>query len=233
MTRTSLYPAAVALLLAGCATVPAPTAAPTVQLPTAWAAPLPEAGTDAVALADWWKRFGDPELPALVADAQAASPTLSAALARIEQARASRVAAGAALQPNLGAVGSVAQGRAQPGLPITANASLGVQAAWEIDLFGANAAGREAAQARLDGARAGWHDARSAVAAEVATSYVALRGCEAQLVQTRIDTDSRAETARLTELSAKAGFTTPRSPAPVPRRGARWLSASARPVTRC
>jgi len=116
---------------------------------------------------------------------------------------------GAALQPNLGAVGSVAQGRAQPGLPITANASLGVQAAWEIDLFGANAAGRDAAQARLDGARAGWHDARSAVAAEVATSYVALRGCEAQLVQVRIDADSRAETARLTDLSAKAGFTAP------------------------
>lgn len=212
MTRTNLLSATAALLLAGCASTPAPTAAPTVQLPTAWVAPLPnsaDAAGDAVALADWWKRFGDPELPALVADAQAASPTLSAALARIEQARATRVAAGAALQPNLSAVGSVAQGRAQPGLPIAANASLGVQAGWEIDLFGANAAGRDAAQARLDGARARWHDARTAVAAEVATSYVALRGCEAQLVQTRIDADSRAETSRLTDLSAKSGFTAP------------------------
>lgn len=209
MTRTSLYPAVVAGLLAGCAGTMAPTAAPTVQLPTDWAAPLPEAGGEAVALADWWKRFGDPELPALVADAQAASPTLSAALARIEQARATRVAAGAALQPNLAALGSVAQGRGQLGTPVAANASLGVQAGWEIDLFGANAAARDAAQARLDGARADWHDVRTAVAAEVATSYVALRGCEAQLVQTRIDADSRAETARLTELSAKSGFTAP------------------------
>lgn len=210
--RRATLPAltACALALAGCATAPPPGAAPSVQLPSEWATPLPDAaGTEAVELADWWKRFGDPELPLLVAEAQAASPTLSAALARIEQARASRVAAGAALLPQLDAVGSVGQGRAQPGMPVTANGSLGVQAAWEIDLFGAGRAGREAAQARLDGARAGWHDARSAVAAEVATSYVALRGCEAQLVQTRIDADSRAETARLTDLSAKAGFTAP------------------------
>lgn len=199
------------LLLGGCASTnpAAPGAAPSVQLPSAWSAPLPAAGPDTVALADWWKRFGDPELPALVAEAQAASPTLSAALARIEQARASRVAAGAALVPAVNAAGSVAQGRAQPRQPITGSASLGAQAAWEIDLFGANAAGRDAAQARLDSARAGWHEARTAVAAEVGTSYIALRACEAQLVQTRIDADSRNETARLTELSAKAGFVAP------------------------
>jgi outer membrane protein, multidrug efflux system len=208
MTRKSLLMLP-ALWLAGCATAPAPGAAPSLQLPQAWSAPVPEAAAEGAALADWWQRFGDPELPALVADAQAASPTLSAALARIEQARATRVAAGAALQPTLNAVGSAAQGRSQPGIPVSGSASLGVQAAWEIDLFGANAAGREAAQARLDGARAGWHDARTAVAAEVATSYVALRGCEAQYVQARADADSRAETSRLTELSAKAGFTAP------------------------
>lgn len=212
-TFLSTAAACAALALLGCASPGSssggPAAAPSVQLPDHWAAPVPADGAPAADLADWWQRFGDTELPTLVAEAQAASPTLSAALARIEQARASRVAAGAALLPTVSAVGSVSQGRAAPKQPITGNASLGAQAAWEIDLFGANAAGRDAAQARLDGARAGWHDARTAVAAEVATSYVALRGCEAQLVQTRIDADSRAETTRLTELSAKAGFTAP------------------------
>jgi len=205
--RPSLFLAAAGL--AGCATAPGPVAAPTLQLPSAWQAPVPAAGDDGAALADWWQRFGDPQLPTLVAEAQAASPTLSAALARIEQARATRAAAGAALQPQVDAVGSASQGRSRVGLPVTGSASLGVQAGWELDLFGAAGAGRDAAQARLDGARAGWHDARIAVAAEVATSYVALRGCEAQLAQTRIDADSRAETSRLTELSAKAGFTAP------------------------
>ena len=43
--------------------------------------------------------------------------------------------------------------------------SVGLQAGWELDLFGANRAARDAAQARLEGAQAGWHDARVAVAA--------------------------------------------------------------------
>ncbi len=51
---------------------------------------------------------------------------------------------------------------------------------------------------------AGWHAARVLVAAEVASSYTALRACEAQLPQSRADAASRAETARLTDLSTQS-----------------------------
>ena len=54
-----------------------------------------------------------------------------------------------------------------------------------------------------------WHEARVSVAAEVAMQYTSLRACEAQLAQVRLDSASRAETARLTGLSAKAGFQPP------------------------
>ncbi|WP_460890930.1 efflux transporter outer membrane subunit [Ramlibacter alkalitolerans] len=84
-----------------------------------------------------------------------------------------------------------------------------MQAAWEIDLFGRRQAQADAAAARLRGAQAGWHDARVAVAAETATSYVDLRVCERQLEVARNDARSRAESARLTGLSADAGFTAP------------------------
>ena len=47
------------------------------------------------------------------------------------------------------------------------------------------------------------------VAAETGTTYVDLRVCELQLAVTRNDARSRAETARLTGLSAEAGFTAP------------------------
>ena len=40
------------------------------------------------------------------------------------------------------------------------------------------------AVARLQGTQASWHDARTAVAAETAASYNALRGCEAVVLQT-------------------------------------------------
>ena len=202
----------------GCASTPGtgpqePPAPPQTRADR-WQAPLPagggETGADIDAdIARWWQRFDDPLLPPLVRAAQAASPTLASAAARIERARATRVAAGAGLLPSVNAVGSANQGRRVLGVPVAGNASLGLQAAWEIDLFGGGAAGRDAAQARLEGAQAGWHDVQVSVAAEVATSYASLRACEAQRTQAEADAESRAQTARLTDLSARAGFTAP------------------------
>ena len=210
LVRPILGAAAVAALglLSACASVPA--VAPDLPAPAAtrWQAPLPHGGRISE-LSDWWSQFNDPTLPALIAAAQAASPTGAAARARIERARAARTAAGAGLLPQFDAVGQLSSGRALPGQAVATSASLGVQAAWELDLAGAAAAGRDAAQARLEGAQAGWYDARVSVAAEVATAYIALRGCEAQILQSRLDAESRAETTRLTELTARAGFTAP------------------------
>ena len=197
-----------AAVLSGCASTAPPDSVPSAALPTAWQAPLPHGGA-ATELARWWAGFSDPALPLLLDAAQAASPTLAVALARIERARATRVAAGAAGVPQIDAVGSVSAGRNLPRQPSATSASVGLQAGWEIDLFGGVAASRSAAQARLEGAQAGWHDARVSLAAEVAASYVALRGCEAQQAQAQLDATSRDETSRLTDLSARAGFTAP------------------------
>lgn len=198
---------AAALWLAGCASPgPAPAAATTP--PPGWHAPLPHNGTLAD-LTSWWQQFNDPLLVELIESAQTASPTLASAASRIRQARASRIAAGAALLPTLDAVGSAARGNSQPPVPLASTAQAGLQTAWEIDLFGANRAAANAAQARLDAASAGWHEARVSVAAETASSYVNLRACEQQLTVAGNDAKSRAETARLSELSTRAGFTAP------------------------
>jgi NodT family efflux transporter outer membrane factor (OMF) lipoprotein len=105
--------------------------------------------------------------------------------------------------------GAASRGRAEPGAPIATAGSLALQASWEIDLFGAVRAGVDAGQARLEGAEAAWHGARVSLAAEVATAYVGLRGCEALLAEQEVDARSRAETARVTERSAQAGVTAP------------------------
>jgi len=200
--------AATVLALTGCASSVQPPEASTslAPPPAGWHAQVPAGGT---LPATTGPAFDDPLLPQLSVAAQAVSPTLSAAAARVARARASRVAAGAALQPQVDATAGIGRGRQQLTSPVGTQASVGVQAAWEIDLFGAGAAGRDAAQARLDGARAAVQGAQVALAAEVAASYVALRSCEAQLVPTQADAASRAETTRLTELSARAGFTAP------------------------
>ncbi|SEN88040.1 efflux transporter, outer membrane factor (OMF) lipoprotein, NodT family [Duganella sp. CF517] len=199
-----------AALMAGCATsVPAPApGGPAAPVAAQWHAPLPHGGR----LADlglWWERFDDPLVPRLIAAGQQASPTLAEALARIADARAASVASGAALLPTLGANASASRGRAEIAAPVGQSASAGLQAGWELDLFGANRAGAAAAQAALESSQAGWHVARVSLAADIATSYVSLRACEAQLAQTELDARSRNRTSALTSLAADAGFRAP------------------------
>jgi multidrug efflux system outer membrane protein len=200
---------AAALHLAGCATTvpeltPGSAAAPVAAQ---WHAPLPHGGQLAE-LSLWWARFDDPLLPRLIEAGQQVSPTLAQAAARIADARAARAARRAALMPSLDASAASSRGRS-PGAPIGTETSAGLQASWELDLFGANRAAGNAAQARLESSQAGWHEARVSVAAEVATNYVELRACEAQVRQAELDADSRAQTARITRLAAKAGFQPP------------------------
>ena len=204
MKRDLLAAMLFALGLAGCAATgagapPAPTVAP------AWLAPLPHGG-DVAELRRWWTQFDDPLLARLIDAAETASPTIASAAARIADARARRAAAGAALLPSLDANASVGRGRQDVSLPVGTSESIGLQASWELDVFGRNQAARDAAEARLEGAQASWHDARVVVAAETANQYLALRACESLLAQARLDADSRAETARLTELSMQSGF---------------------------
>jgi outer membrane protein, multidrug efflux system len=209
--------AAASLLLGACSAFAPPVAMPDkspppLDAPPAWLAPPPPAAAQA-ALRNWWTQFNDPVLLEMIDAAQAASPTVAAAASRIEQARASSVAAGAVLLPAVNANASGSAGRTDLATPRLGFATVNLQASWELDLFGANQAGRDAAVARLQGAQASLQDARIAIAAEVGASYNALRACEALVVQTEADARSRAETARVTELAAKAGLFAPASAA--------------------
>ena len=200
------------VLIAGCATWQAPLLSPPsttpITPPTAWQSPLPHNGKVAD-LGTWWAGLNDPLLVQLIEAAQATSGTLADARARIAQARATRVGAGAARGPMLDASASASRGVQQPGNGPATSLGLGVQATWEADLFGGKAAASNAAQARLDGAQAAWHDARVLVAAEVAAQYLSQRNCEAQLSVITADAKSRADSAQLAELTAKAGFSAP------------------------
>ena len=192
------------LALSACANLMPPAQVPMVVAPT-WQAPLPHQGTVA-SMAQWWQQQGDPLLVELIVAAQGVSPSVSQALAHIEAARANQAAARAALLPNLSAQASASRGVSQPDVPLATTLQAGVQASWELDLVGANRAVSHAAQAQLEASRAQWHDARVSVAAEVANLYHSLRTCTQQLSVAQRDVASRQQTARLTEISAKAGF---------------------------
>ncbi len=202
------------LLPTGCA-LQSPAATVPLTAPPSWKAPLPTAAetrqtlphqSDAHQLLDWWRQTGDPALPGLIDAAQAASPTLAAARSRFVQARAARTAAAAALGPAVEANAQSSRGFSQIAGGVATQHQAAVQASWEIDLFGANRAARDAAQARLEGAQAQWHEARISVAAEVAHELNNLRACQRDLAILEQDAASRAQTHRLTELALRAGF---------------------------
>lgn len=159
----------------------------------------------------WWSQFSDPILLRLVEAAQQASPTLARATANIADARAARVSSGAALRPSLDVNANATRSRSNPATPLSTASSVDLQANWELDVFGAGRARSRAALARLESSQAGWHDARVSVAAEVARNYVELRACEAHVRQAQMDAVSRAQTARLTALAARAGMRSPAS----------------------
>lgn len=195
-------------LLAGCAT-PRPDAVPPPAPAAAWQAPLPHGG-ETGALVDWWSRFDDPLLPALIADAQATSPTLAQALARVAQGRAALRVADAGRWPSVdGTVGASRASNAGTSFVPASQASATADASWELDLFGGRGHGIDAARARADSAVLGWHDARVSLAADVALGYLGLRGCEALLEVYRQSEASQARTAELTRQKLEVGFESP------------------------
>ena len=226
-----------AISIAGCAVGPNYTR-PALPLPQAWVAPLPHQG-EVLKLQDWWARWDDPVLLELIDQAERENSTIAISAARISQARAAFTAAQSPLFPSLtgnanesrsrSPSGSGFQSGGQRGGPlaggsggnagsqstssaaasITHNRAASIDAAWELDLFGGNRRGREAAAARAEASVFNWHDARVSIAAEVATSYANLRACEILVSGYVRDAASRSETARLTDLKTQAGFSAP------------------------
>lgn len=203
--------AALSIALAGCAI--APETPPPAQIASPrWSAPLPHDGSPE-ALAGWWARFGDPALGALIESAQRDSPTLEQAAQRIFEARANARIAGAARWPALDARATATRGNtlliaAGSASPSTMSSAT-LDAAWEIDLFGAARNQAAAARARAEGAETQWHAARVSLAAEVADAYTGVRACEALLEIEQAQSQSLARSAELTRQKVEAGFESP------------------------
>lgn len=196
------------------------------RLPANWQAPLPHAGK-LEKLGEFWTQFDDALLIELIQSAQNVSSDMAAAKTRIAQARAARINQASLSRPSLDATASTSRSKQQPniegeggagnvgggfggggfGSGASNSTQIGLQSAWELDLFNVNPILVAAAQKTEDAAKAGWHEARVAVAAELASSYFSYRLCNTQQAIFAKDLASRQETARLTAISIKAGFT--------------------------
>jgi multidrug efflux system outer membrane protein len=200
--------------LAACTTLGPNYQAPAANAPTAYRAANPAAGAELQR--DWWLAFGDAQLNALEAQALQASPTLGAAAARIERARAVYGATKADELPrvDLGASagGLRTSGKATTtpvlqGHPVVFEGdTFGLQASigWEIDLWGRVKRQAEAAQAQLDASSLDAAAARVALTADVASAYWQWRALadEAQALQRLRDSRANAFTVAQTRFDA-------------------------------
>ncbi|MBL8484301.1 MAG: efflux transporter outer membrane subunit [Rhodocyclaceae bacterium] len=197
---------AATLLLPGCAAVGPDYRRPPLEAPPRWSAgQLPAAAAPGLEQVAWWKNFGDAHLDRLLEQAVDANLDLVQAQARVLQARAALIAAGAARAPQLAASASLARSRSSenslPGAAAGQVTSLyqgGFDARWEIDLFGGLRRGVEAADARLAASIEQRHATLLTLLAEVARNYLLLRAGQEQLAITRRDIARQQETLAVT-----------------------------------
>jgi NodT family efflux transporter outer membrane factor (OMF) lipoprotein len=146
--------------------------------------------TDAGVPSRWWMLFDDAVLADLELRAQDRNLDLQMASERIEQSRAQLGTTSADLLPSVGAGASYARealsehGKfAALGAPTRPSDfwQLGIDASWEIDLWGRARRAREGAAASLEATLYDHEATRVALSAEVARTYLELRGTQAQL----------------------------------------------------
>lgn len=176
-----------------------------VPAPAKWQATLPHDG-DVSNLANWWQQFNDPLLVQLIESAQNVSADVATAKAQIVAAQSAVTSQDATLKPSVSLDANASRSQDSLLFPPKTNVGVGLNASWELDIWGKNKASKNSEEAQLTGKQALWHDARIIVAAETAKHYVNYRLCENLTTVAKNNAESTAETARLSNLTAKAGF---------------------------
>ncbi len=161
----------------------------------------------ALSQATWWSDFHDPLLADLITRAMRASPNIASAQAALQQARALRDVSLAANRLNLAVSGSVQRNTADEG-PSSVVFRGGLDASWEIDVFGANRSAVANSEAELQASIANLRDTQLSMTAEVVLAYIQLRSLQAQLDIARHNLGSQQETLQITDWREQAGLVT-------------------------
>lgn len=158
---------------------------------------------------DWWTVFDDPQLDALVQRAAEASTPLQQAGARLRAARALLRLREADRAPQIGARAAASRAtEAQAGgppAPVLSALGVGVDLAYEVDLFGRLSAASRAAALDAQAQAALLRSTQLLVQAEVAQAYLALRALDAERALVRRTLEAYQETQALTARRFAAG----------------------------
>jgi NodT family efflux transporter outer membrane factor (OMF) lipoprotein len=169
-----------------------------------WSVATPD---DQISRDGWWKVYNDRQLDVLQQQLLSNNPSLSAALAHYAQAQAFVAQVNSALTPSVKQIGNAQRIRQSDTRPLRSSTTdnvynsgtLGVQIDYEVDLWGrvrdSVAAGTDEAQASL----ADLASIRLSLQAQLADSYVRLRGLDQQTQLLAQTTEAFSKAVNLTQ----------------------------------
>jgi len=131
---------------------------------------------------------------------------LKMAEARLRQARASRGVAVGGLWPSVGASGGYQRGHSASSSGDQNLFQAGLDAAWELDLFGGRRRNLESADAGIEAAMEDMRAVQVSLVAEVAFNYVQLRGYQQEIIIAHNNLEAQKRTADITHKRFNVGF---------------------------
>jgi len=210
---------------------------PAQHMPATWVAPpTTQASTtvqEPLEVERWWTTFNDPELDSLVRRAVRANLDIQLASERIVQARAVLGVTEAGFFPTVDANGSYTRSFSAKGggVVITSGAGgtgtitgggstttvkphahdnwqAGLNAAWQLDIFGGIRRSIEAATATWESQIENRRDVLVRTLASVASDYITLRGFQQQIKIAQENLQSQIHNAEVTRKKVQGGTTT-------------------------
>jgi len=191
------------LLQAGC-TVGPDYKPQDVNAPAGWAGTKNVSSPDTTLL-QWWTEFNDANLTSLIERAMKSNLDLRQAEERIRQARAASGVAGAGFWPTADVTGSATRNRNAAGVKSNLFQA-GLDAAWELDIFGGTRRNIEAAEADIRASIEDRRDVLVTLVSELAINYVQLRGYQQEIIIAKNNLEAQQQSASVVRKRYEGGF---------------------------
>jgi len=177
-----------------------------IQTPDAWAAIVAKNADQHKTPAKWLESFNDPLLLKLIAEGKANNLDLQVAAGNMDIAWLLAKQSGAALKPTASLSLGTAQSSTANSGSSSGQANVGLQASWEIDVWGRLRAGVDAAHASAQAADADYTFAQHSLAANIATTYFIVIEAKQQADITQKNLGILTETMRITQVKYDNGM---------------------------
>jgi outer membrane protein TolC len=199
------YPcgAFIALVLSACTALgPDYETPPNIPLPKKWT-PV-QAETERREVSKWWTLFNEPVLNELITLGARQNLSVEAAGLRIVQSRAALGISDALIFPQQQAVTGNAA-KIYQNENSYSSAALGLDVAWELDIWGKYARGIETSEANLYASIASYRDVLVTVTAEIARNYINYRTAEERIYLSKQNITIQQRVVAMTQVQYDSG----------------------------